>query len=219
VKSKLISIVVFITLHLFSHNIFSQHHEHATEFPEEFWRLEAERFYWQLPNQVLEAIEIESGMKVADVGAGKGYFTIRLAQRVGKEGLVYASDVDSSGLHMIQSFASKEGLNNITTVHGKEDDPLLPINTFDIILMVNVLHLIKNPSSFLGHLKAALNAHGILAIVQWDSEKMLKEMPELSAEDVVLYSQETTMKRITDGGFQITEIDTFLPMQTIYICK
>jgi ubiquinone/menaquinone biosynthesis C-methylase UbiE len=218
-KSKLISIVFFLTLHLFTNNIFSQHHEHATEISEEFWRLESDRLYWQLPNQTLQAVGIKSGMKVADVGAGKGYFAIRLAHEVGDDGKVYASDIDPSGLNIINSFASKEGLGNIITVQGKEDDPLLPNNTFDIILMVNVLHLIKNPSSFLGHLKAALNAHGVLAIVQWDSEKMLKEMPELSAEDVVLYSQETTMKKISDGGFRITEIDSFLPMQKIYICR
>jgi len=211
--------LISITLLLFSQDLFSQHHDHDTKHPEDFWRLEAERLYWQLPNQTLQAVGIKSGMKVADVGAGKGYFTIRLAHKVGNGGMVYASDIDSSGLNLINSFAAKEGLNNIITVHGKEDDPVLPDNSFDIILMVNVLHLIKNLSVFLDHLRSAMKTDGILTIVQWDSEKMLKEMPDLSDEDVLLHAQETTMKKIIDGGFRITKIDSFLPMQKIYICE
>ncbi len=99
-----------------------------------------QRDTWQRPVAVMEALGIKAGSAVADVGAGGGYFTFRLAARVGPKGKVYAQDLDEKTLAQIRERADKEKAAQIATIHGAEDDPKLPASSLDAVLVVDAFH-------------------------------------------------------------------------------
>lgn len=176
------------------------------------------RGYWQMPNRILDEIGVESGLAIADVGCGIGYFSVRLAKKVGKSGIVYASDIDSGALAFLKEKAERQNIRNLKIIQGKKDDPLLPDSSIDIVLIVNTVHLIDRPSEYLSNLKSCLQPDGYVVIVQWDAEKMDSEAPDWSPEDRERYTQQTTLRIIYDAGFEVNRILDFLPMQHIYIC-
>jgi len=178
-----------------------------------------DRWYWQMPIRVMNEIGIKQGMIVADLGAGDGYFTFKLAERVGKIGRVIANDIDDNALQVIRDRCKNEGIKNITVILGKEDNPLLPVKSIDLAMMVNVIHLVKNPTVFLTNIKHSLKPGGILVIIQWDAEKMDSEMPEWDPENRKLFTQQTILRQIYRANYEIIQIKTFLPMQNIYICQ
>jgi len=176
------------------------------------------RMYWQMPNRVLHEIGVESGQTIADVGCGIGYFSLRLASRVGRSGTVYASDIDRGALEFLREKAERQNIQNLKIIQGKEDDPLLPDSSIDIVLIVNTVHLIDQPSEYLSNLKSCFQPDGRLVIVQWDAEKMDPEAPDWSPDDREKYTQQATLRIIYDAGYEVKRILGFLPMQLIYIC-
>ncbi len=161
-------------------------HEHAQAGMAWYEKREEQdqvRMYWQMPNRVLNEIEVESGHTIADVGCGIGYFSVQLANKVGKSGIVYASDIDLGALTYLKEKAERQNIQNLKIIQGKEDDPLLPDSAIDIVLIVNTVHLIDRPSEYLSNLKSCLQPDGCVVIVQWDAEKMDSEAPDWSAED------------------------------------
>ena len=176
------------------------------------------RMYWQMPNRVLDEIGVEPGQTIADVGCGIGYFTVRLTEKVGKSGMVYASDIDSGALAFLKEKAERQDIRNLKIIQGKEDDPLLPGSAIDMVLIVNTIHLINRPSEYLLNLKSCLKPDGQVVIVQWDAEKMDTEAPDWSAEDREKYTQQTTLGIISDADYEVERILDFLPVQLIYIC-
>jgi ubiquinone/menaquinone biosynthesis C-methylase UbiE len=177
------------------------------------------RWHWQMPSRVMDEIGVKEGMIVADVGAGDGYFTFRLAERVGISGKVIASDIDDRSLQVIRDRCAENGTQNVSVILGDPDDPLLPQKSVDMILMVNVIHLIENPSEYLHNLAKCLKPDGDLVIVQWDAEKMDSESIGWDADDRAKYTLRTNLRYIYDGDFEVVQIKDFLPMQLIYICQ
>ncbi len=170
---------------------------------------------WQQPEKILAAIGIKPGMTVADVGAGKGYFTFRLAECVGPEGKVYATDIDEKLLESIQDRVQEEEIQNIVTILGDKDDPGLPEDQIDIILMVHVFHIIietQDPLLFLENIRPSLKPEGILVIVHWDGKKM-------GYPDVYAYSRESLLEVIEASDFNLIRVETFLPRDNIYIFR
>src|SRR5271170_4750015 len=109
------------------------------------WLNRPEREAEENPEGALDAIGIKPGMVVADVGAGTGYMTLKMARRVGPSGKVYAEDVQPEMLHKLRKNAADAKLENIQTVLGGEADPKLPPNTLDLILLVDVYHEFSQP--------------------------------------------------------------------------
>ena len=177
------------------------------------------RGLWQMPVRVMDEIGIKPGMTVADVGAGDGYFTFPLGERVGNSGKVLACDIDDRALQFIRDKCTEKGTHNISVILGKKDDPLIPQKSIDIILMVNAIHLIENPSQYLKKLGETLKPEGNLVIVQWDAEKMDSESKDWDADDRAKYTLRTNFRHIYDGDFEVVQIKDFLPMQLIYICQ
>ena len=175
-----------------------------------------DRWSWQLPSQVIDAMGVVPGMVVADIGAGEGYFVGRLAEKVGKGGHVYANDIDPNAVAALRRTYGSTG--NVTIVHGKADDPLLPEATIDLALLVNVIHLVDNPTLFLRNLAASLTAEGRVVFVQWDAAKMGREMADWDPADRQKYTMRTTLRTIYDAGYEVIEILDFLPVQNIYVC-
>src|SRR5262245_65221861 len=108
--------------------IASPHAQHTRLFPpEELTQLEGpDRDAWQRPDQIMDALGIADGTVVADLGAGGGWFTVRLARAVGPNGLVYAEDIQQQMIRAIGRRVQREGLQNVKTILGTADDPKLP---------------------------------------------------------------------------------------------
>jgi len=117
---------------------------------------------------VMDLAMIQPGMTVADIGSGAGYYTVRLAERVGKKGRVLAEDIDRDALARLGSRVENDHLGNVSIEHGTEDDPKLPEGSFDRIFMVHMYHEVSEPYAFLWHLRPALKPGGAAIVVETD---------------------------------------------------
>lgn len=117
---------------------------------------------------VMELAEIEPGMIVADIGAGNGYYTVRLAERVGASGRVLAQDIDRDALSRLGDRVVRERLDNVSIKLGGPDDPRLPENSFDRIFMVHMYHEIAEPYALLWRMWPALREDGQVVVVDID---------------------------------------------------
>lgn len=120
---------------------------------------------WQRPEAVMDALGIKPGSVVADVGAGGGYFTFHLAHRVGPTGKVYAEDIQEGELNKIRERAANEKLPQIETVLGSKDNPRLPEERLDSVLIVNAYHEMREHDAMLRAIFRALKPGGLLAII------------------------------------------------------
>ena len=117
---------------------------------------------------VMDLANIAVGMTVADIGAGEGYYTVRLAERVGREGRVLAQDIDRDALNRLGNRVELDHLDNISIKLGAEDDPRLPENSFDRIFLVHMYHEVTEPYAFLWRLRPALREGGQVIVVDVD---------------------------------------------------
>ena len=138
--------------------------------PEDLGILEGpDRDAWQMPDEVMDALGIADGATVADLGAGGGWFTVRLARRVGPSGRVYAQDIQPQMIESISRRVSREGLTNVSTVLGTADDPRLP-GALDAVLIVGTYPEISDPVTLLRRVAAALKPDGRIGIVDFTLE-------------------------------------------------
>jgi ubiquinone/menaquinone biosynthesis C-methylase UbiE len=119
---------------------------------------------------VMELAKIRPGMTVADIGAGEGYYTVRLAERVGADGRVLAQDISREALERLGRRVERERLENVSIKLGKPADPQLPADSFDRIFMVHMYHEVTEPYAFLWRLWPALNSEGQIIVVESESE-------------------------------------------------
>jgi len=126
-----------------------------------------DRDLWQRPDQIMDALGIADASVVADIGAGSGWFTTRLARRVGPQGLVYAEDVQKEMMAAISRRVGREGFNNVKPVLGSKNDPRLPPASLDAALMVDAYHEVEDRVSMLSNLAKALKPQGRLGIVDF----------------------------------------------------
>lgn len=117
---------------------------------------------------VMDMAGIKPGMTVADIGAGEGYYTVRLAERVGTEGRVLAQDIDRDALDRLGARVERERLDNVSIKLGEGDDPRLPANSFDRIFLVHMYHEVREPYAFLWRLWPALREGGQVIVVDVD---------------------------------------------------
>ncbi len=129
---------------------------------------ETERDRVDEARKVMDIASIEPGMTVADIGAGNGYYTIRLAQRVGARGRVLAQDIDENALSRLGNRVEKERLDNVSIKLGGIDDPRLPVNSFDRVFMVHMYHEVGEPYAFLWRLWPSLKEGGRAIVVDVD---------------------------------------------------
>ena len=116
-------------------------------------------------NRVMDALGIASGKSVADIGAGSGWFTVRAARRVGESGVVYAVDINPEAIRYIADRAQKEQLRNVKTVLGRADNPLLPADSIDCVLMLKTYHEVAEPVALLQNLRASLRPGAKVGII------------------------------------------------------
>ncbi len=135
----------------------------GTEFSTEAKRDEAGE-----AKMVMEWATITPGMTVADLGAGEGYYTVRLAEKVGKNGRVLAQDIDKSALERLGERVSRDRLDNVAIKEGAIDDPRLPPDSFNRIFLVHMYHEVSEPYPFLWRLRPALAKGGEVIVVDRD---------------------------------------------------
>lgn len=116
-------------------------------------------------NRVMNILGIKSGKSVADIGAGSGWFTVRAARRVHDTGEVYAVDINPESIRYIDTRAQKEKLHNVKTILGKPDDPLLPPDSVDAVLLLKTYHEIAEPVALLQKLRPALRPGAKIGII------------------------------------------------------
>ena len=116
--------------------------------------------------KVMDLAEINPGMTVADIGAGEGYYTVRLAEKVGAKGRVLAEDIDRDALDRLGQRVERERLDNVSIRLGTPDDPRLPANSFDRVFMVHMYHEVQEPFAFLWRLWPSLKADGRVIVVE-----------------------------------------------------
>jgi predicted methyltransferase len=151
----------------------AQQQEHLRLFrPEDLGLLEPpDRDVWQRPEEIMDALQIAEGSVVADLGAGSGWFTIRLARRVLPTGKVYAEDIQQPMVSAMNLRIKREGLEKIvTTVLGTASDPRLPPNALDAVLIVDAYHEMEDPVVLLRNVGASLKPGGRLGIVNFTKE-------------------------------------------------
>ena len=122
--------------------------------------------------QVMALAGIRPGMSVADVGAGEGYYTVRLARVVGSTGRVLAEDIDPDSIDSLSERIQRERLDNVAVKLGAPEDPMLPPRSFDRIFLVHMFHEVSDPYAFLWHLREAVKPGGEVILV--DSDRPVK---------------------------------------------
>ena len=126
-----------------------------------------DRAAWQKPEQIMDVLHVADGSKVADIGAGAGWFTIHLARRVGPNGIVYSQDVQPQMIEAIRRRVGREGLQNVQTRLGVGSDPNLPAAGLDAIVVVDAYQEVEDRVTFLQNLARALKPNGLIGVVNW----------------------------------------------------
>jgi ubiquinone/menaquinone biosynthesis C-methylase UbiE len=129
---------------------------------------EAKRDSLNEAQKVMDLAAIREGSTVADIGAGEGYYTVRLGARVGKKGRVLAEDIDAEAVARLGQRVERERLDNVSIKLGTPDDPRLPANSFDRIFLVHMYHEVTEPYAFLWRLRPALRQGGQVIVVDVD---------------------------------------------------
>ena len=132
------------------------------------WSSEEARDRVHEAEDIMDRAGIRPGMTVADIGAGEGYYTVRLAARVGAQGRVLAEDIMPEVIEALSRRITREKWDNVSVKLGAPEDPRLPENSFDRIMMVHMYHEIAEPHAFLWHLSPALKKDGELIVVDAD---------------------------------------------------
>jgi len=180
--------------------------------PEKLGELEGpDRDEWQQPERIMDALGIADGARVADIGAGGGWFTVRLARRVGPNGKVYAEDIQRQMIESIDRRVRREGLRNVETRLGTSVDPQLPTN-LDAVIIVDTYPQLDDPVAMLTHVAKALGPNGRLGIVDFKKDKLGPgpAMDERLDPDVII-------KDAARAGLRLHTHATFLRYQYLLV--
>jgi ubiquinone/menaquinone biosynthesis C-methylase UbiE len=134
------------------------------------WLDRPEREAREQPERVLDFLAIQPGMTVADVGAGTGYFTVRLSKRVGASGEVIATELQPEMLRMLDHRVSAARITNVRLVRGTEQEAKLPERCCDLVLMVDVYHELTSPPAVMAGIRRSLKPKGRLVLVEYKGE-------------------------------------------------
>ncbi len=178
------------------------------------WLERSERQSEERPEEAIEAMGVRPGMVVADVGAGVGYFTTRLAKKVGPTGKVYANDIQPEMLARLQDRLDTENVTNVETVLGTQSDPKLPAGKLDLILMVDVYHELSQPQRMLQQMRKALKADGRLVLIEYR-----KEDPTIPIRPEHKMSAAEVKAEVEAEGYRLVEVLRTLPRQSIFIFR
>jgi precorrin-6B methylase 2 len=178
------------------------------------WLTRPERAAEEQPDKALDALDIAKGSTVADIGAGSGYMTLRLAKRVGPDGKVYANDIQPRMLDLLRQNMRQQKVTNIEPVLGEVDDPKLPAGALDLELLVDVYHEFSQPQQMLRRLRDALKPDGRLVLLEYRAED-----PSVPIREEHKMTVAQVKAEVTPEGFRFDRVIETLPRQHILIFR
>jgi cyclopropane fatty-acyl-phospholipid synthase-like methyltransferase len=178
------------------------------------WLERPEREDEEAPSRALDALELKPGMVVADIGAGSGYYSVRMAKRVGPTGRVFATDIQQGMIDILNRRIAGERLDNVTTVLGGVDDPRLPPRSLDLAIMVDVYHELQSPQVFLQRLRECFKPDGRLVLLEFR-----KEDPRIPILEVHKMSVAEVKQELEAEGFVLDTVIETLPWQHILVLR
>ena len=178
------------------------------------WLDRPERETEEAPDQALDLLNLRAGMTVADVGAGTGYMSLRMARRVGPTGKVYANDLQPEMLQKLRAKSQREKISNVETVLGTERDPKLPANTMDLVLLVDVYHEFSEPQAMLAKIRESLKPDGRLVLLEYR-----KEDPSVPIRPEHKMSVAEVKTEVEAEGYKLDQVIEKLPRQHIIIFR
>jgi SAM-dependent methyltransferase len=155
--------------------------------------------------RALDIAGVKPGMTVGEVGAGNGYYTLKIARRVGPTGKVYANDIVEDFLAELRDRAKDEGFSNIETILGTETDPRLPAGRMDFVFLVQVLHDLSRPTEVLEKIALSLKPGAKLIVVENEGGK------SCDGDRFVVHTRQYFLDIIAASRFTVERIDTSLP--------
>jgi len=176
------------------------------------WLERPEREREEQPGKLMEAMQLKPGEVVADVGAGSGYFTFRLAEKVGPKGKVLAVDIQREMLDIIERRMKVRKIKHIETIQGTETDPKLPKEAVDLILLVDVYHEFSHPFEMVENMVKSLKPGGRLVFVEYRMED-----PEVPIKLVHKMTEKQVIKEMEPHPLKHLKTDKKLPWQHIII--
>jgi len=176
------------------------------------WLERPERETEEQPDRALDALGLKPGMIVADIGAGTGYMSLRMAKRVAPSGKVYANDLQPEMLRMLRENAAQAKLTNVETVLGTESDPKLPKGQMDLVLLVDVYHEFSQPQQMARKIRESLKPNGRLVLLEYR-----KEDPKIPIRPEHKMSVAEVKAELEPEGFVLGSVIETLPRQHILI--
>jgi ubiquinone/menaquinone biosynthesis C-methylase UbiE len=171
------------------------------------------RDVWQQPEKMMDLIGIKEGMIIGEAGAGQGYLTFKLAERVGRKGHIYANDIDEKALNVIQERLKREGITNITVIKGEIEDPLFPERKLDMVVMLLTLHHITKKEEWLNNVKSYMQPQTPLVIIERDPQRYW------GRDRGHFLKKEQVLEILEKGNFELVRLETSLPRDNIYVCR
>jgi ubiquinone/menaquinone biosynthesis C-methylase UbiE len=178
------------------------------------WLVRPERVEEEHPDEALDLIGVPKGAVVADVGAGVGYYSAKLAQRVGPTGKVYANEIQMGMLERLKNNMAGQNIANVIPVLGAEDDPRLPKGQMDLILLVDVYHEFSKPVQMIDHIRDSLKPEGRLVLLEYREED-----PDVPIRPEHKMSVKTVRKELEPQGLKFEKSIEKLPWQHIIIFR
>ncbi len=176
------------------------------------WLLRNSRDGEEQPQKLLETLQLKPGQNVCDFGCGNGYYTLRLAQRVGPRGNVVAVDIQQEMLDLLVARSQTRGLNNIQPILATTKDPQLPPEKLDWVLMVDVYHELSHPGETLRAVREKLKPLGRIALVEFRTED-----PDVPIKRLHKMSQAQAFKELTANGLKLVGQTAALPWQHVLL--
>ncbi len=164
---------------------------------------------YQKPHEVVTALGLKDGERIADIGSGPGYFTLRFAHHVGDKGVVYAVDISADMILHLNQAVRDAGLDNVRSILARPDDPLLPARAVDRVFICDTWHHIANHAAYLSVLKKALRPGGQVVIIDFHK----REMPVAGPPMEMRISRDDVVREFQQNGFVLAKEETFLPYQ------
>ena len=178
------------------------------------WFYRPERVESEKPEELLDFLGIKEGDVVADIGAGAGFFSLRAAERVGRTGKVLAVDVQPEMIDGLRMMIKKFGHENIVPILGNVDDPKLPADSVDHVLIVLSYHEFSHPVEMMGHIRKAMKRDAQMLIVEYKAENS-----DSRVEPLHKMSEAEIMKEIPALGFRRDRVIDIIPSQHVFVFK
>ncbi len=176
------------------------------------WLDRPERVSEEAPDEAIRFLKLRPGMVVADIGAGSGYFTTRMARLVGPTGKVYAEDVQPAMLDILRRTVAREKLTNVVPVLGELNDPKLPAGAIDLAIMVDVYHELWEPQLVLQRLRRSLKPTGRLVLLEYRGEDLrIPIIPEHKM------TRRQAQVELEAEGFRLADEYEELPRQHLFV--